>query len=388
MLNGTDALRGGMPLYKFVGNKILTWIENRLLQTDLSEFHSGYRIYSVDALKVIPFERNSNAFHFDTEVIIQLLTAGLRIVELPIPTYYGDEISRVNGLRYAWDVVLAALTAALQKTGLWYDARFDCARGTPVYTLKLDYMSPHSLAVERVRRGARVLDLGCAGGYLGRVLKQQRECFVAGVDSDLPREIALPSDMGLDVVRVHDLNLGLPDITVAEYDIVLLLDVVEHLSDPDQLLEQLRHAVALNPEAEVIVSTGNVAFVVTRLMLLLGQFNYGKRGILDRTHRRLYTFRSLRRALEQAGFNVLETVGVPAPFPLAIGDNRLARLLLTVNRGLIRMSRGLFAYQVVMRVKPRPSLAVLLRTAEERSRIRAGIIETVEASEGRTANMG
>jgi hypothetical protein len=68
-----------------------------------------------------------------------------------------------------------------------------------------------------------------------------------------------------------------------------------------------------------VVSTGNVAFVVTRLMLPAGQFNYGKRGILDLTHTRLFTFASMRRLFEQQGFLVLETRGVPAPFPMALG---------------------------------------------------------------------
>src|ERR1700722_10295131 len=103
MLTPSGARQGGMPLYKFVGNKILTWIENKLLRSNLSEFHSGSRIYSTQALAAIPFDRNSNDFHFDTEIIIQLLTARLTIKELPIPTYYGDEICYVNGTRYAFN---------------------------------------------------------------------------------------------------------------------------------------------------------------------------------------------------------------------------------------------------------------------------------------------
>ena len=70
----------------------------------MSEFHSGYRVYSVAALRKIPFALNTNDFHFDTEIIIQFDLAGLRIRELPIPTYYGDEICHVNGLKYAADV--------------------------------------------------------------------------------------------------------------------------------------------------------------------------------------------------------------------------------------------------------------------------------------------
>src|SRR5580658_11031214 len=126
MLTPTGALQGGMPFYKFIGNKILTWTQNKLLRSHLSEFHSGYRLYSVDALRTVPFERNSNDFHFDTEIIIQLMFFAKReIRELPIPTYYGDEICRVNGMSYALNVILSTIRARLQELGIFYDRRYD-----------------------------------------------------------------------------------------------------------------------------------------------------------------------------------------------------------------------------------------------------------------------
>jgi hypothetical protein len=82
-------LRGGLPLYKWVGNQILTRFENAALGMELTEFHSGYRAYAVQALARLLFEANSDDFHFDTQIIIQLHAAGLRIREVPIPTYYG-----------------------------------------------------------------------------------------------------------------------------------------------------------------------------------------------------------------------------------------------------------------------------------------------------------
>src|SRR6188768_2654693 len=85
---------------------------------DLSEFHSGYRVYSVHALKEIPFERNSDDFHFDTQIIVQLNAAGKRIKEIPIPTYYGDEICRVNGMKYAWDVARSVLEYRMHEAGV------------------------------------------------------------------------------------------------------------------------------------------------------------------------------------------------------------------------------------------------------------------------------
>ncbi len=370
MLNPSDALRGGMPRYKFVGNRILTWIENKLLHAHLSEFHSGYRIYATRALAAVPFSRNSNGFHFDTEIIIQFLIAGLFIRELPIPTYYGDEICHVNGIQYAGNVIRSAFQARLQQAGLFYDPKFDCAPASfSPYQPKLTYTSPHTLAFERIRPGSHVLDLGCAGGYLGAHLADQKQCIADGVD-------AFPAMQStLRAFYLHDLNQGLPALDYRNYNYVTLLDVLEHLARPETFLDQLRLALAENPQAEVIVSTANVAFFITRFMLFAGQFNYGKRGILDLTHTRLFTFASFERALTQAGFDILERVGVPGPMPLALGDHAFSRALLRLNRLLIHVSRGLFSYQIFLRVKPRPSLEFLLKNAHEYSRARAESIE-------------
>lgn len=104
MITGS-ARRGGMPLYKWVGNRVLTRVQNRLLGMHLTEFHSGYRAYRLAALQDLPFLASSDDFDFDTQIIIQLMHAGKRIVEIPIPTFYGDEICYVNGLRYAKDIL-------------------------------------------------------------------------------------------------------------------------------------------------------------------------------------------------------------------------------------------------------------------------------------------
>src|SRR5579863_7110372 len=216
MITPSGARQGGMPLYKFVGNRILTWLENKLLRTNLSEFHSGYRIYSTRALASIPFDRNSNDFHFDTEIIIQLLIAGLPIKELPIPTYYGDEICYVNGMKYAFNVVAAALKARLQETGLFYDRKFDCAPGNLLpYVPKFSFPSPHSFAFERIRPSSEVLDIGCAGGYMGAYLAQQKQCEVDGID-------AFPIvQQGFKAFYLHDLNQGLPRLDFEKYNYVL-----------------------------------------------------------------------------------------------------------------------------------------------------------------------
>jgi len=104
MLSKGMALKGGMPKYKFIGNKILTCWQNLMSGAKLSEWHSGYRAYSIASLKKTRYLNNSDYFDFDTEIILQMIDVEQRIHEIPIPTFYGDELSRVNGIKYGWRV--------------------------------------------------------------------------------------------------------------------------------------------------------------------------------------------------------------------------------------------------------------------------------------------
>ncbi|MBA7602312.1 Undecaprenyl-phosphate mannosyltransferase [subsurface metagenome] len=119
MIHRLDALKGHMPMYKWIGNQILTFIQNRLMKSHLSEFHTGYRAYSVPALASVPFEHNSNYFDFDTDIIIQMLETQKRVKEIPVPTFYGDEISRVNGIKYGIRIIRSCLLSQIIKLGIY-----------------------------------------------------------------------------------------------------------------------------------------------------------------------------------------------------------------------------------------------------------------------------
>jgi glycosyltransferase involved in cell wall biosynthesis len=367
MLTRGAARKGGMPLYKFVGNKILTATQNWLLGSQLSEFHSGFRVYRVGTLAAIPFEYNSNDFHFDTEIIIQLMLAQARIAEVPIPTYYGDEICRVNGMRYAKDVVVQTVMSRLQTLELFYQRKFDINSHTNLrYDLKLGYVSSHTRAIEAVPAGARVLDIGCGPGFLDEQLAA-KGCRVTGIDQFPP---LVPE--AFESFITWDEREPFPPVDLRAYDYVLLLDIVEHLKHPEALLDLLRTAASsLTHRPRVVVTTGNVVFLLVRLQALLGNFNYGKRGILDLTHTRLYTFASLRSLFEQCGYRVQEMSGVPVPFPKALGPGRLARALLTLNQWLIRLLPGVFSYQIYLVATPQPTVDALLDDSIDASRRRA-----------------
>ena len=357
MLNKGGARKGGMPLYKFVGNKMLTAIQNVLLGTSLSEFHSGYRAFSVEALRGLPFERNSNDFHFDTQILIQAAFKSLRIVEIPIPTYYGDEICHVQGLKYAWNVLKSTLLARANRYSIFYQREYDLKPNELAhYTLKSGYTSSHSLAIRRIAPHSTVLDLGCHQGDVANELRQ-KGCHVVGVDT-----LPVTHSEHLDQFWLVDLNYPENLPSLEQFDHILMLDILQHLDNPEQCLDTLRKKTK-RATPTVIITTANIAFFMVRLQLLFAQFNYSKQGILDMTHKRLFTFHSLKKLCLGSGYKILAVKGIPAPFPKALGDNRVARFLVRANDALIRVSKTLFAYQIYIEARPTPVVSELLAYA-------------------------
>ena len=92
----------------------------------------------------------------------------------------------------------------------------------------------------------------------------------------------------------------------------------------------------------------------------MGRFNYGQRGILDLTHSRLYTFKTLQKLFVQCGYKIEKICGIPAPFPKAIGLNWFSKALLLLNNFLIHVSKGLFSYQIFMVATPVPTVEAIL----------------------------
>ncbi len=361
------ARRGRMPRYKYVGNRILTAIENWLLDANLSEFHSGYRAYRVSALEQIPFQYNTDDFHFDTEIIIQLLAKRMKIVEVPIPTYYGDEICHVEGVPYALHCIGTVLRARANRLHLVYHPKFDVF-GSDDYVFK---ESPHSVHQAVLRRrwvpGSTVLELGAGHGEVGRAIHEQGADVVA---LDLKRpDVDFPYPY-----LEADLNEPLADDVLTALngtaDVVVALDVIEHLASPERSLRELRRA--MKPGARLVASTGNVGFVLVRLMLALGQFNYGKKGILDLTHTRLFTIRSFSRTIEGEGFRVESVQGFGPPVRDMVGASLVLRTVDAVAGWFARVWPSLFAYQVLIEATRLDDVdAVLDRTLESKTVDRA-----------------
>jgi glycosyltransferase involved in cell wall biosynthesis len=348
------ARQGGMPLYKFVGNRILSTFENAVVGLELTEWHSGYRAYSVEALRTIPFDRNSDGFDFDTQVIIQLHEAGKHITEIPIPTYYGDEICYVNGLGYARDVTRESLRYRLHKMGF---GTGDTAFASEAYELKPTEGSSHARLRDWLtgRPPGRILDLGCSDGALGGELRAAGH-NVTGVDV----EKLDPVTDRLDRFIAADLDQGIPPEAGDGYDVVLAADVLEHVRQPDALLRDALGRLA--PGGTVVASVPNFAHWYPRLRVASGHFDYDRRGILDAGHVRFFTRASFERVAEGAGFRVTRRDATGLPLDVAdrgsgegrpgVGSGGIGRLVARIDQGLVRRFPNLFAYQLLYELTP------------------------------------
>jgi 2-polyprenyl-3-methyl-5-hydroxy-6-metoxy-1,4-benzoquinol methylase len=347
MLKGSEGpLKGGMPVYKYLGNRILSSFENRALGLNLTEFHSGYRAYDLHTLKKIDFTNMTNDFHFDTEIIIKLHHQHYTIKEVPIPTYYGIELRYAKGMKYALNVFQSV--RRYKKTA-WSSRCYPEFQEYFIhYPIKHSKHSSHYYALQMVGRDHEVLDVACGEGFFAAEVAKQGN-RVTGVDS-LPQ--AHHDSLMCDYYSA-DLNVGLDGVVEKlkgkRFDRVLLLDILEHLYHPERVLTQCY--ALLDEDGEIIVSVPNIANLSVRLMLLFGNFDYSDRGILDRTHQRWYTRKTAREFVKQAGYRIVAEKMTVIPIALALGLSPKGLIFNAVNwmlGVLTRLMPGLMGYQIML----------------------------------------
>jgi 2-polyprenyl-3-methyl-5-hydroxy-6-metoxy-1,4-benzoquinol methylase len=225
--------------------------------------------------------------------------------------------------------------------------------GTPVagYEFKPFKYSSHDLVLrilDREREPLKILDVGTASGYLGKVLRQ-RGHYVAGIESD--PEAAERAKHHYDSFQLA--NIETFDFPYREeFDYIVFADVLEHLRDPAAVLRTC--LPALKESGKIIISVPNVANFVVRLSLLFGKFNYNDRGILDRTHLRFFTMRTLNEMMNEASCRVLEVVPTPLPVQIVLPftEKKFFEPLHEVHYFLTRCWKSVFAYQIVITAEP------------------------------------
>jgi SAM-dependent methyltransferase len=330
------AIDGGMELYKYAGNRLLSRFENLLLNTRLSELHSGYRVFTADALSAVPFDRNSDLWHFDTQVITQLVAAKMRLAEVRMGSYSSEEIRTLNGLTYAAHVAGSVIEYKLHELGLRSSPRY---RVRTEYDVKQSALASHARLLDMVGPyPLRILDVGCGDGTLSREL-EQRGHTVTAIDFEQPR-------VELNEFILANVNEGIPVPEGRQFDLILLADVLEHVPDPADLLRSL--SGYLDTGGRFLVSLPNVVHWSVRASVALGRFEYANRGLLDRGHLRFFTRRSALRLFRDCGLMVAERATTPTPWERIVrrwADTPALRALELADDLLGRASPNLFAYQ-------------------------------------------
>lgn len=219
------------------------------------------------------------------------------------------------------------------------------------YQLKPGPYSSHSRLLALLPadgRGRRVLDVGCAGGYLAAILAQRGYC-VTGIDR--PGRMALDFPPEIEPIEA-DLDRGLPPLA-GGFDYVLCADVLEHLREPARMLSQLR--ACLNPGGRLVASLPNSGHFYFRWNVLLGRFPAHDRGLFDRTHLHFYTWSGWTDLLAGAGFaiDIAMVSGVPVglAFPGKAGCP-VVRALERLSYESARLWKKLFAYQFIVSARP------------------------------------
>jgi glycosyltransferase involved in cell wall biosynthesis len=345
MVKGS-ARKGGMPLYKYVGNRILTRFENAMLGTDLSEFHSGYRAYSVDALKRINVERFSDGFDFDTEIIIALVDAGMTIREIPIPTYYGDEICYVDGVKYARDITVDVLSYRASRLGLGRSEMWTVPDETTAANDVFGHSHRQILAWMN-RPPARVLELGCGTGQLSERLREMGH-YVVGVDLPAHPDAKERTNELIEA----DLDHGLPPGIGDDFDVIICGDVFERVRNPHELMADL--AKVATPRARMLVTVSNFGHWYPRLRAVTGRFGYDQRGILDDGHIRFFTRRSFHRLSSRNNWRSIRSATTSVPYEL-LAPGRLASVGHFFERAARSVWPTMFAYQFVYDLERTPA---------------------------------
>tara|TARA_B100000686_G_C16761184_1_gene958805 strand:- start:172 stop:1695 length:1524 start_codon:yes stop_codon:yes gene_type:complete len=373
-LEKSNNIKNQMPLYKYLGIKTITLLQNLILGMKFSEYHSGFRIYKTKALAEIPYAFNSNGRQFDTEVLIQLKLRGFKLQELPVSSLSGKAHPISDYIHYGIGSILVSLKTRLHQISLSYERKFDIGNiSTDGYKdeIKLGYPSSHQFAIDEVIKKHRVLDIGCGNALIGTELKNQG-CYVEGIDFESSK-----GENNIDKFTQLNLNNNNLEIPVNKFDYVLLMDVLEHLDEPENFVYNLR-VKAKGKAPKIIVSVPNIGFINNRIQLLFGRFDYGIRGTMYLGHKRMFTFNAIAKLFEQAEFKITKCQGIPAPFPAAIGDNWLSRLFLGINQGLIKILPKLFSYQIFLVAVPFPTLDDLLRSSMETMKHSDGMVKVAE----------
>jgi SAM-dependent methyltransferase len=356
----------------------------------------GSRGYATAFLRSVPFEVNRDDCVFDVEIVLQALHVGAMVHDLSViarsaihaipqpPALPGDGRKYQNAQSSdrthppakpgalarapsadiapqcsAWDVLRTAIQFRMHRMGMLCALKYRHLTPSRYQDKTFMLYSSHATALTEVAREhpTTLLDIGCGPGFIAKRCRDDG-VRVTGLDAFEP----LPGMM--DEFHRVDLEHETLPVDAFAHDCVLLLDVLEHMADPESFLLSLRNrSEAMRPGKRpplLVISTPNIAFAAVRLNLLMGRFTYAERGILDITHKRLFTRSTLLRTLADCGYVAERVIPVGVPFQTVVGGS-VGKMFGTIAGVMAKAWPTMFAFQYVVTCRPRPGVGQILR---------------------------
>ena len=330
-----------------------TFINNFLGGTKFLDWHSGFRAYSTVSLNSINFVECPDGLSFDTDLLLQMNSAGFRISEVAIDTPFGSNTSHKIGLIATIKSLMTVVRHRLKIMGFASSNVMSAS-----YRFKFNEYSSHSKLREVLQNTpkGRILDLGCADGQLSEVAASLGH-EVTAVDIEIAPKIT-------DQITFFqcDLENGLPNDLAEKFEVILCADILEHLRKPDILLFKL--LPRLSDNGMILVSVPNFGHWYPRIRTFIGRFDYDARGILDQTHLRFFTRNSFTKMATKAGYKVkrISVTGTPFEVMLREAPQRrfswtfLISTLSNIDRVFGKIRPTLFGYQFIFELTPLVSL--------------------------------
>ncbi len=328
------------PLYAF-----FLAIERNILADNFFATHEILLIPK-EALLSVPYELNGNSDLYLLELLLQMIH-----IKVPMQKIVSKADYEFN-FKTEKERFFTILHYKLHELGIFCLLKYQNIQPLLYRDKTFIEYSSHKLAIDKIKQinPKTVLDIGCGPGFIGKRC-EENGITVTGLDRNQPLKNMLSHFFKADID-----NNKLP-VDLNNFDLVIMLDIIEHLSNPEDFLLMMRNSLTFknSKSFNLLLSTPNIAFFSIRLNLLLGRFNYAERGILDITHKRLFTKDTLFKCLEDCGYEVQEFIPIGIPFA-AVLKNGFGDFLGKVSNYMAKLIPTLFAFQFMILAKPKEGL--------------------------------
>ncbi len=354
LIGNPDSRNKNQSLWNRLIHKFLLTVKAISIPFYSCFYPNEFSLYSLKLLQSVPFELNTNGFLFGLELYLQSIhikaKIGIQILHAEQP---------VLSFKRQRQIIFTLIHYKLHEIGMFCLLKYQNIQPLLYRDKTFIEYSSHQVALNKVKelKPKTLLDIGCGPGFVGRKC-EENGIRVTGIDQNKPL------DGMLSHFYTANIDSNQLPVDLNQFDLIMMLDIIEHLSNPEEFLLMMRNSLSFEGKhfPRLLLSTPNVAFITMRINLLFGRFNYAERGILDITHKRLFTKSSLYTSLIDCGYKVDEMIPIGVPFGTVL-PNRFGKILGAIADFFARLYPNLFAFQIMLLCSPTPGLKQILLQA-------------------------